>query len=211
MGLLTNGSLWLMSGVQFASNFGWAFLVTLMPRYLSDVHHVSQQGQGWMQSLSLSAGIVGLLAGGSLTDLATRLWGVRYGRATLLALSRGLVAVAFLACLAVNSPLEATLCLALVGFATDLGVGAMWAYGQDVGGRHVGSVVGWANMWGNFGAALSPIIFGIISEAFALDLARGWQFAFLFCAGVQALAALAACGVNARHRIAGTWRPGESS
>ena len=73
--LVTSGSLWLMSFVQFASNFGWAFLVTLMPRYLSDVHHVSQQAQGWMQSLSLGAGIAGLLVGGRLTDVATRLWG----------------------------------------------------------------------------------------------------------------------------------------
>lgn len=191
-----------MSFVQFASNFGWAFLVTLLPRYLNDVHHVSQQTQGWMQSLSLGAGIVGLLVGGRLTDLATRRWGLRYGRAVLLATSRSLVAAAFLLCLTVRSPVEAALCLALVGFSTDLGIGAMWAYGQDVGGRHVGSVMGWANMWGNFGAALSPIIFGVISQAFVHDLARGWQFAFLFCAGVQVLAALAACGVSAKKSIA---------
>ena len=202
-GLLTSSSLWLMSYVQFASNFGWAFLVTLMPRYLSDVHHVSQQTQGWMQSLSLGAGIAGLLIGGRLTDVATRIWGLRYGRASLLFLSRVLVALAFLGCLAVRNPLEATLCLALVGFATDLGIGATWAYGQDVGGRHVGVVMGWANMWGNFGAALSPIAFDMISTAFALDLPRGWQFAFLFCAAVQALAAIAALGVSAHRSLDG--------
>ena len=199
--MLSSTSLWLMSFVQFASNFGWAFLVTLMPRYLSDVHHVSQQSQGWMQSLSLGAGIVGLLVGGRLTDIATQFWGLRYGRSLLLVASRTIVALAFMGCLAVKSPFEATLCLALVGFATDLGIGAMWAYGQDVGGRHVGSVMGWANMWGNFGAALSPIAFGLISEAFAQNLARGWQFAFLFCAAVQMLAAIAAIGVSAHRSL----------
>lgn len=199
--LVTNRSLWLMSFVQFASNFGWAFLVTMLPRYLSDVHHVSQQTQGWMQSLSLGAGIAGLLVGGRLTDLATRLWGLRFGRAALLATSRALVALAFLGCLTVHNPLEATICLVLVGFSTDLGIGATWAYGQDVGGRHVGSVIGWGNMWGNLGAGLSPLVFGMISEAFASDLPRGWQFAFLFCAGVQVLAALAALGVNANQPL----------
>lgn len=199
--LLTSGSLWLMSYVQFASNFGWAFLVTLLPRYLSDVHHVSQQTQGWMQSLSLGAGIAGLLVGGRLTDLATRLWGLRYGRAALLSLSRGLVTLAFLGCLAVGSPVQAAICLALVGFATDLGIGATWAYGQDVGGRYVGAVVGWGNMWGNLGAALSPIVFGLISDAFANDLPRGWRFAFLFCAAIQALAAVAAIGVSAHRSL----------
>lgn len=200
--LLTSPSLWLMSIVQFASNFGWAFLVTLMPRYLSDVHHVSQQSQGWMQSLSLGAGIAGLLVGGRLTDMATRALGLRYGRALLLAASRMLVAIAFLGCFRVQHPIHATLFLALVGFATDLGIGATWAYAQDVGGRHIGSVLGWANMWGNFGAALSPIAFGLFSEAYVDNLAEGWRFAFMFCAGMQVLAALAALGVSASRPIA---------
>ncbi len=71
-GMLNSSSLWLMSFVQFASNFGWAFLVTLMPRYLKEVHQVSQQAQGWMLSVPLAAGIVGLLVGGVLTDFFTR-------------------------------------------------------------------------------------------------------------------------------------------
>jgi MFS family permease len=199
--LLTSLSLWLMCLVQFASNFGWAFLVTLLPRYLSDVHHVSQQSQGWMQTLSLGSGMLGLLVGGWLTDFATHRWGLRYGRAIMLATARGLVAIAFIAGLQVSSPWEAAIFLALVGFSTDLGIGAMWAYGQDVGGKYVGSVMGWANMWGNLGAALSPIIFGLISEAFAEDKPQGWRFAFLFCAAVQIIAAIAACGVSAAKRI----------
>ncbi len=39
-------SLWLNSFLQFASNFGWAFLVTSMPRYLKEVHATSTQEQG---------------------------------------------------------------------------------------------------------------------------------------------------------------------
>ncbi|MCC6509328.1 MAG: MFS transporter [Pirellulaceae bacterium] len=199
---MTSRSLWLMSFVQFASNFGWAFLVTMMPRYLKDVHGVSQQAQGWMQSVPLAAGIVGLLVGGSLTDWATRRWGLRYGRAILLVASRVLVGFAFVGCLMVKDPIQATLYLAMVGFATDLGIGAVWAYGQDVGGRHVGSVMGWGNMWGNIGAALSPIVLGLISEAFVSDIKMGWQVAFIFCAALQLIAAFASIGVSADKKLA---------
>ncbi len=200
-GLLTNRSLWLMSFVQFASNFGWAFLVTLMPKYLTDVFNVTQTKQGWLQSLSLAAGIVGLLVGGWLTDWATRRFGLRYGRAILLVLSRVLVAIAFFGCLTANGPLQAAVFLALVGFATDLGIGAVWAYGQDVGKQHVGAVVGWGNMWGNLGAGLSPVVFGMIEEGFATNPVEGWRIAFIACAILQIVAAVASFWVTADKGI----------
>ncbi len=59
-----------------------------------------------------------------------------------------------------TDPLRVTMYLALVGFATDLGIGAVWAYAQDVGGRNCGAVMGWANMWGNLGAASRPFSWG---------------------------------------------------
>ncbi len=200
-GMLTSSSLWLMSFVQFASNFGWAFLVTLMPRYLKEVHSVSQQAQGFMQSVPLAAGIAGLLIGGVMTDWATRRWGLQYGRAILLVLSRVIVGLAFVGCLYVRDPIQATLFLAFVGFATDLGIGAVWAYAQDVGGRNCGAVMGWANMWGNLGAALSPIVMGFILKMFVDNAVRGWQMAFIFCALVQVIAVLASLGVTAHKKI----------
>lgn len=194
--MICSWPMWLNCFVQFSSNFGWAFLVTTMPRYLREVHNSSQQSQSWMQSLPLVAGIAGLLLGGMFTDTFYRLFGLRWGRSITMCASRLIVAAAFIGCLVVDGPIEATLCLALVGFATDLGTGAVWAFGQDVGGKHVGSVVGWGNMWGNFGAALSPVLLGLIVGAFA-NAAAGWHAAFFACAALQLVAAVAALGVNA--------------
>jgi MFS family permease len=67
----------------------------------------------------------------------------------------------------------------------------MWAYGQDVGGKHVGSVVGWANMWGNFGAACSSLVLGYLAAQ------AGWAVAFIVCGVIQLIAAVAALGINA--------------
>jgi MFS family permease len=198
--MIQSWPLWLNCFVQFAANMGWAFLVTKMPQYLQDVHQSNQQAQGWLQSLPLFAGIVGLLIGGVFTDRITRSLGLRWGRSIAMSLSRLIVAFAFVGCLYVDSPLEATLFLALVGLATDLGTPACWAYGQDVGGRHVGSVVGWSNMWGNFGAALSPVFLGWIVAQFT-SVATGWHFAFATCAALNVLAAIAAIGINASRPL----------
>ncbi len=194
-------SLWLNSFVQFASNFGWAFLVTSMPKYLREVHQSGAGAQGWLQSLPLASGIVGMLLGGWCLDAATRRFGLRRGRVIMLCGPRIAVALAFFACTSVNSSLQATLFLAVVGLATDLSISAMWAYGQDVGGRHVGSVVGWANMWGNLGAALSPIVFGGLARIYVEDIELGWQVAFAACGVLQLMAAAAALGINAARPL----------
>ena len=194
--LMLSFSMWMNSFVQFASNLGWAFLVTKMPQYLEEVYSTTQQGQGWMQSLPLAAGIVGLFLGGAFTDMLTQRFGLRWGRSIAMGLSRIFVAAALLAVMLMDSAIGATLCLAVVGLATDLGTPAVWAFGQDVGGRHVGSAVGWGNMWGNLGAALSPKLFGLIVGA-AGTAALGWQYAFATCAAINLIAAVAAIGVNA--------------
>jgi ACS family glucarate transporter-like MFS transporter len=198
--MFLSSGMWANCGVQFVSNFGWAFLVTKMPQYLRDVHESTLQSQGLLQSLPLIAGILGLMMGGWLTDYCSRRMGPRWGRSIAMAGSRFIVGLAFLGCLVVDTSIEATLCLALVGLATDLGTPACWAYGQDVGGRHVGSVVGWANMWGNFGAALSPVILGAIVGQFS-EIWMGWHFAFLFCAILNLLAAVMALQVDSSKTL----------
>lgn len=193
--LVKSESMWMNCFVQFATNLAWALLVTKMPQYLRETFAASQQQQGWMQSLPLAAGIGGLLLGGVFTDAMTRTFGKRHGRSLALVVSRLLTVAVLLALPACDSALTATLLLAVIGFATDLGTPAIWAYGQDVGGRFVGSVVGWGNMWGNFGAAVSPAFFSIVIRLSPAD--QGWHNAFYACAAVNVLAAAAAYRVNA--------------
>ncbi len=198
--LLTSYAMWMCCFVQFVANFGWVFLVTKMPEYLKQVHQADAQTQGFLQSLPLVAGVLGLLLGGWFTDRLTRSFGPRWGRALAMVTSRSIVCLAFLGCLFVGTSTEATICLALVGLATDLGTPACWAFGQDVGGRHVGSAVGWSNMWGNFGAALSPVVLGTIVRSFDAP-SVGWQMAFLLCAVLNLTSIFAAVGINASRKL----------
>jgi hypothetical protein len=67
----------------------------------------------------------------------------------------------------------------------------VWALNQDVGGRNVGSVLGLGNMWGNLGAAVSPLLLNwVVGDG-------RWDLAFWTCAGAFLLSGVCSLGVNA--------------
>lgn len=174
------------------------FIITLFPDYLRAVYDTPTELRAWYQSLPLYAGIVGMLGGGWVTDRLIRRLGRRWGRAVPMAGSRGLVGLAYLACPFAPDAETVTALLCVVAFATDLGVAPLWAYCQDIGGRHVGAVLGWANMWGNLGAFAAPKVLPWLRDV------GGWDTAFGVCAGMQALAAVAAVGIDAARPIRST-------
>jgi nitrate/nitrite transporter NarK len=197
--MLRSRSLWLSSLSQFTTNVGWLFLVTWLARYLIEEHQVPILERSWMAAVPPVAGIVGMFLGGQLTDWLSRRIGIRWGRALPMALTRFIAAGAYIACLWIDSPWGATAAFALVFLSVDLGVSSLWAFCQDVGGRHVGSVLGWGNMWGNIGAALAPQIYD-----YFLGGSPGtaqWHAMFLVCAGMFVVSGVAALGIDATQPI----------
>jgi MFS family permease len=193
--LVSSRNMWLMSFSEFGVNLGWAFVVTLLPDYLSEEFAVPIEARGSMAGVPLLVGSAGMLAGGWLTDALTRRLGVRWGRAAPNALSKIAAAAAFLTCLRLHSAWGVVAAMAVMAVATDLAVPSVWAFSQDVGGRHAGAAMGWSNMWGNLGAALSPVVLAAAREA------GGWDTAFLAAAGSFLLAAAAAAMVDAREPL----------
>ena len=189
--ILRSRSLWLCSAAQFGTNLGWTFLLTWLPRYLAEVHRVPIVERGWMVGLPILVGMGGQLAGGWLTDRLTPALGLRLGRCLPMGLSRFVAMAAFLLCPLLRSPWAVTAALAVVALATDLGTPSLWAYNQDVGGRHVGAVLGWGNMWGNLGSALSPPLLSAVATAW------GWPALFVTCAAAFLFAGVTALGVDA--------------
>ena len=202
--LIRSRSMWLCSLSQVGTNVGWVFLVTWLPRYLQEVHRVPVEQRGVMAAIPLLVGWIGMILGGPLTDRATRRLGIRWGRALPMGLTRFMGMAAFLMCLlpldrwfsAAWTPWVLTAAFSMVAFSTDLGVAAVWAFNQDVGGRHVGSVLGWGNMWGNLGAAVSPPLLNYVVRE-----AGSWDQAFMLCAGGFFVAGAAALAVDATKPI----------
>ncbi len=204
-GILTSRSLWLSAFVQFGTNFAWVFLGTKLSEYLERVHQVPKVEQGWMVGLTLFVSVPMTIVGGWWTDRMTRSWGRRIGRSFPLAATRFAAAGAYLTCLLLRAPWPVTCAMIAVSVASDMGVPSMWAYNLDVGGRNVGLILGWGNMWGNMGAAVSPYVLGRIQERF------GWDAVFLTCAGVFVIIGLAAFGIDATRPIVGAPAPGKNA
>jgi sugar phosphate permease len=193
--ILQNRSLWFSSLSQFGTNFGWVFIVLLLPRYLMEVHRVPIQERGWMASLPISIGMIGMLLGGWLTDRLTRSLGLRWGRRLPMASTRFTAMLGFVGCILLDAPWPVTFSLCVVAVSTDLGTASIWAFMQDIGGRFVGSALGFGNMWGNVGAAVSPLALGLVIQHL------GWDAAFAACAAAFGLSGLAALGVDATETL----------
>jgi MFS family permease len=179
-------NMWLYGAMQFAVNLGWAFVVTLLPTYLNEAFNVPLEERGRMQSMVLFIGCTGMILGGVVTDYLRKWLGPRLGRSLPLAVTLGGCAAALFLVPTFASVWAVVAALGVMAFLVDLHNPTVWSFAQDVGGKNVGAALGFGNMWGNFGAALSPIaLTAIRSEA-------GWNAAFVFCGCAFAVAAV--CG-----------------
>lgn len=184
--IVSRPNMWLFGILQFCNNVSWAFLVTLLPTFLKEAN-VSLDERKDIQTGVLLAGCVGMIVGGVATDVIHRRLGPRWGRSipiaammTMCSLMCGVVSTSPGLWIAVGA-------LAVMALCQDLGIPSVWAYAQDVGGRNVGTVLGWGNMLGNLGAALSPVLLTEVRQQ------GGWGAAFALCSGVYAVSVV--CGL----------------
>lgn len=173
--LASNRGMWLFGGLQFSNNISWAFLVTLMPTFLKDAGIPFDERKDYQTGI-LYAGCMGMVFGGFLTDAIHRKLGPRWGRSLPIAVMMG--GAALMCGVLSSSPgLWFSIgALALMAMFQDMGIPSVWAYAQDVGGKNVGTALGWGNMWGNLGAALSPVLLTEVQQE------GGWAAAFALCA-----------------------------
>ncbi len=197
--LIRSLPMWLMCLLQFGINLGWVFLVTWLPTYLQDVKKVDPKIGGLMSTIVLCAGIVGMLSGGPLTDFAAQRLGRRWGRSLPLVVCYATAVAAYLSCLYLESAWAFIAAASLVALVTDMSVPAIWAYMQDVGGRNTAAVFGWGNMWGNLGAATTPLVVPIVLEQW--DTNGDWHEAFFLFSAGYLTAGLAALGINANRKV----------
>ncbi|MEI6540028.1 MAG: MFS transporter, partial [Planctomycetota bacterium] len=96
--------------------------------------------------------------------------------------------------------------LCLMAFSVDMGNPAVWAYAQDVGGKYTGSVLGWANMWGNLGAAVAPLIYNaVLGET---PVVAQWNLMFGVCILAFALSALCSLVMDSTKPLISSSVPG---
>lgn len=193
-------SLWLNSFAQFCINVGWAFLITWLPTYLVEEKNVDPLTGAKMVTGVLAIAIVGQLIGGVLCDRSVRRFGLRWGRILPLCCTNLVAGTAYFTCLGLDSVWPIVICCGIVSLMTDVGNPCIWAFMQDVGGRNTSAVFGWANMWGNFGAASSAIVLPRL-QTLGEQTGQGDTLVFLVLGGAYFAAALAVLGMNATKPI----------
>ncbi len=194
--MVRSRTMWLLCGISIFVNFGWIFLVTFLPTYLKDKHHFSLTEVGVLAALPTLASMAGGVLGGFSTDLLVRRVGLVWGRR-----STGLIAtlgagLAYLACLTTEHPYLLVTLFAAAGFLIDFGLGSLWAVYQDIAGKQVAAVLGFANMCGNLAAGFFPWVIGIYAKQ------EAWSVVFLMSAGALFVTASCWLLVDPRQKLA---------
>lgn len=189
-------TMWLLCGISIFVNFGWIFLVTFLPTYLTSVHKYSLAQVGFLAALPGLASMLGGVLGGISTDFLVRNVGLVWGRRTT-----GLVAtigagMAYLGCLAIDHPIALVALFAGAGFLIDFGLGSLWAVYQDIAGKQVASILGFANMCGNLAAGFFPWVIGIYAKQ------GQWNAVFVMSAGALFVTASCWLFVDPRQKLA---------
>ena len=165
LAMLTNPTVLLLCAIGIFVNVGWIFLVTFLQTYLKDVHQLDLRTVGWLAAVPGMASICGGVLGGLTTDWLVRTIGLSWGRRLTGIIATGGAAVAYLLCL-MTGRLELLIILfAAIGFLIDFGLGSLWAVNQDIAGKHVSTVLGFANMCGNLAAAGFATVIGGFAKA----------------------------------------------
>lgn len=196
----TSSNLWMANGLQFFTNIGWAFLVLSLGDYLKDVLHVEDKTGGTMITVALFIGIIGMPVGGWMTDVLSRRHGKRLGRMLPMSISKFIAAALYLVALSTTSPWLATVWFGLATFFADFGLPALWTTMQDISGRRQAQLFGWSNMWGNFGAAIQPVLFTLVLKNF--DTNHDYHEGVWLCAAAFVAAGLFALKVDAEKPVA---------
>ncbi|WP_199638578.1 MFS transporter [Serratia sp. PAMC26656] len=184
--LFRHKTTWFMILGNFSIMFTiWVYL-TWLPSYLENSLGFSLKQTGWIASIPFFAGILGVLCGGAISDRLIRR-GVKAITARKIPIVCGAVLAA--CCVAPIAFVDSTpLCILLLSlgyFFSQLPSGVIWTLATDIAPKQqVASLGAIQNFGGFLGAAMAPIVTGVI-----LDLTGQFTNVFLLGAGLLMLGA----------------------
>ncbi|WP_322903664.1 MFS transporter [Paenibacillus campi] len=201
--LFKHKSTWFMIIGNFGIMFTiWVYL-TWLPSYLEKEQGFTLKQTGWIASIPFIAGIIGVLVGGIISD-----YFIRKGVHPITSRKVPIVGGAVLAAASVapipfiDNTVLSIILLSVGYFASQLPSGVIWTLAADIApGEQVASLGAIQNFGGFLGAALAPIITGLI-----LDKTGSFNDVFLLGAGLLLLGAIS-YGFFLKKPIARTTSP----
>jgi sugar phosphate permease len=175
--LLRSPNMWAIMCAYFTYVYCLYIFLTWLPSYLVEARHFTLLKVGFLASLPLFAGVIGDTAGGLATDwLLKRTGSTKIARRVVAIIGLLGCAVFIVPAALTENPYTAVYCLTGAMFFLECTIGPSWAVPMDAGGKYSGTVSGMMNMAGNFGGAMSPLVFGFLAQY------GNWQAPFVVAA-----------------------------
>ncbi len=167
--LLLSPNMWAIMCAYFTYVYCLYIFLAWLPSYLVGARHLTPEEARLLTSLPLSAMVVGNTVGGLATDwLLHKTGNTRFARRSVAIVGMlGCAAFILLAAL-VEDAHAAVYCLTGAAFFLECTIGPSWSVPMDTAGEYSGTVSGMMNMAGNFGGALSPVVFGYLAQYWLL-------------------------------------------
>jgi sugar phosphate permease len=164
--LLSNSNILGLSLGHAAMLFNLYFLISWLPTYLIQQHHLTALNTGIYGSIPWAFGLVGVIVGGRGSDiLIKRGWPIVKARKVFLVAGM-VLAMTSLMTVFVDSLAAAIACLSLAVFGIFLTNSVVWAANAEVSPlHHEGLVAAIENCFGNVGGLMAPIIVGFLLQA----------------------------------------------
>ncbi|MBP8259681.1 MAG: MFS transporter [Verrucomicrobia bacterium] len=182
--------------MYFPNSFAFYFCITWLPTYLKEKHGFDSMSLGLFAGLPLILSVVGDLFGGVMTDVATKRFGLRIGRAGVGAAAYVVAGGAMILAGVVPQPALAAWLIAVALGASMFTLGPSWSTCLDIGGSHAGVVSAAMNTSGQIGSVLSPIM-----VTFLLAQVGDWNAPLFVMGGLFMVGAVSWGFVNPRDKI----------
>jgi sugar phosphate permease len=185
-----------LCAMYFGAIYGWYFYITWLPSYLLRARGFELATAGWLAMTPLLGIAAGSLLGGWISDPLVRRFGLRRGLRAPGLVGLPLAALFMLGAIATPDGRLATFLFAAAAGSAALGIAPAWSACLAIGGRHAGVVSGAMNTFGNLGGAVSPLVMGLVLDAFG-----SWDGSLYSVAALYGVAALCWLGIDPESPI----------
>ncbi|MHC4726216.1 MAG: MFS transporter [Planctomycetota bacterium] len=175
----------------FASNVTFYISLTWLPSYLKNQWPDDPKAIYFSAIPLIFAAFANWTAGTMVTKLFNRGYHVGSRRITAI-VGFTLGVIGLLLATRTNNMYWFVFCFSLATFGVDMTLSPSWAFCNDIGGGNSGAVSGSMNMVGNFGAAISIILFPLLQN----EVTGSANKFFIVAAGINLGAIIVWCFMN---------------
>ena len=163
--IIRNPDIWALMLMCHLFFYGAYFFTNWSATYFQEGRGMTEDQSKNFISLSYFLGAIGCIAGGFLSDILSKKYGLKFGRRVVAITGLGLSSIFFLAAgLTPDNQLSGYL-LAICVLTKDLALPVSFAVCVDIGKRNAGTVAGSMNFAGQMGGFFITIIFGMVVES----------------------------------------------